>query len=506
MFRLLSYLLTLMMLALLPVSVYAQHNETNSQASNIVQIAVDDIPVFFSPYASSALDIQYAHLFFDPLVRWGDKQQLEKRLLQKWKSIKPGITRFYLKKNIKFHSGNRLSSNDVIWTFSQILKEPQSRHFFEGIKQIKRVDRYSFDVYSSLSQAQVLDYLTHFFVLDSTFYRRNKIDADKAQDVVNARHNKLSISGTGPYKIKQYNPALHLNVVSNKDYWQGQAAIKELNFIKIKSANSRQFALLANDVDISASVSNKTVETVRFEKSKSLVEVISSNVIFLTINDKKSDVFKRSVARNAVHLAINQEGMLKHIINGMGSVSSTFTPLPQVQMELPNPQLPDYDVPRAKYLFSKIDMPEYLTLLVLVDEIGNTPEVAKALVNMMKRVGIKLIITEVTDVEEWHKQLFDYDFTLSVWQSPLMDRDNIYQDLFVDSALANYISVLFEKEKVADSIEKQAMLFEQIQQEHRIIPLFFQNQIWATDNKYNLATIFSVNGIPYWHLLTVNED
>ena len=492
----------LLILTLLPASfALAVNYEEYSPPSDTVQVAVDDIPIFFSPYASSPLDLQYAHLFFDPLVRWGKTQQLEKRLLQKWRIIKPGVTRFYLKKNIKFHSGNKLNSRDVTWTFSQILKDPQARRFFEGIKSIKRVDPYSFDVYSSLSQAQLLDYFTHFFVLDAAFYRRNKIDVNKAQAAITAQHKKLSISGTGPYKIKKYNSALYLNVASNKDYWQGQAAIKELNFIKIKSANSRSFALLANDVDISESVSNKTVDTVSFVTSKSLVEVISSNVIFLTINDKRSDVFKREVIRKAINLAINKEGMLKHIINGMGSVGSVYTPLKQAKRELP-----DYDVSRAKYLLGKIKMPAELTLLVLVDEIGNTPQVAKALVNMMKRVGIKLFISEVADIEEWNKQLFDYDFTLSVWHSPLMNSNNIYHDLFVDSVLSSYLSAIFSEEKLGDSIKKQADLFEQMQQTHQIIPLLFQNKIWATDEKYNLAAIFSVNGIPYWHLLTGNEN
>lgn len=509
--RLLSYLLVLASLALLPtafanVTYDAVDNRENSQPSEIVQIAVDDLPVFFSPYARTPLELQYAHLFFDPLFRWTDKRELEKRLVQKWRSVKPGVLRFYLKKNVKFHSGNKLSSNDIIWTFSQISKSPQAKRFFEGIKSIKRVDKYSFDVRSTLSQAQLLDYMTHFFVLDEAFYRHNKTDANTAQEIVTPQQSRLTISGTGPYQIKQYNPALHLNVIANKDYWQGQATSKELNFIKIKAANSRQFALLANDVDISTSISIKTIETVHFAQSKSLVEVTSSEVVFLTINDQRSDVFKRSVARNAVHLAINQEGMVKHIINGMGSVRATFTPLQQLEMELPNPQLPAYDVERAKYLLSKIKMPAYLTLLVLVDEIGNTPQVARALVNMMKRVGIKLIVTEVTDVELWDKQLLDYDLTLSVWQSALMESTNIYQDLFVDSELDSYISGLFEKGKPLNTIEDKVVLFEEMQQQHRIIPLFSQNKIWATDNKYNLPSIFSINGIAYWHLLTRNES
>ena len=220
---------------------------------------------------------------------------------------------------------------------------------------------------------------------------------------------------------------------------------------------------------------------------------------FLTINDKRPAILKHKIVRKAIDLAINKEGMLKHIINGMGSVGSVYTPLYQAERELP-----EYDVAKAKTILSKIKIPAELTLLILVDEIGNTPAVANAFMNMMSRVGIKLFITEVTSIEEWNKRLLDYDFTLSVWHSPLMNSYNIYHDLFVDSVLSRYLSVKFSGEKLDDSINRQALFFEQMQQAHQVIPLLLQNKIWATDSKYNLPAIFSVNGIPYWHLLVAH--
>jgi len=503
--RCFSYLLTVALLSMLS-GAFANtvYYEKYNQASYVVPIAVADIPRFFSPYARTPLESQYAHLFFDPLVRWGKERQLEKRLLKKWQTIKPGVIRFYLKQHIQFHSGNQLSSDDVIWTFLQILKNPLTKDFFAGIASLQRVDQYTFDIHSSLPQARLFDYLTHFFVLDKTFYTRRKIDVNKAADVINDSHHKLILSGTGPYKIKQYNPALHLNVLRNKDYWQGPASIAELKFIKIKSADSRLFASLASDVDISVAVPNKNSDTVRFASGKSLIEIPSAEVMFFTINDKKSPVLKDSRARKAIHLAINQQGMLKHIINDMGSVHSMFIPVPQAKPPLQNG--PVYDAPQAKKLLSKLALPEHLTLLVLVDQMGNTPQVTSALVNMMNRVGIKLRIREVTDRKVWDKLFFDYDFTLSVWQSSLLVRDNIYNDLFTDSVLANFINTLFAQAQSVDSVDKPALFFEQLQKQQRLIPLLVQKQIWAADKKYNVADIFSANAIPYWQLLTLNAQ
>ncbi|WP_169719633.1 ABC transporter substrate-binding protein [Psychromonas aquimarina] len=492
------------MLILLSVSLFCSaQNRADTASSDAVNIAVDNIPVYFSPYAVSPPALQFSHLFFDPLVRWGKNQQLERRLLRKWKRVKPGITRFYLKKNIKFHSGNKLSSSDVIWTFAEINKQEQSRLFFADITSIKRVNSSAFDIYSTLSTAQLLDYLTHFFVLDSKFYSVPQHDLTVKQSMLTAPVNNQPISGTGPYMIKEYNPALHLKVLRNEKYWQEKAPLAELNFIKVRSAASRLFALFADDVDISASIASESVTSVDISKSKLLVQAASSNALFFTINENKSPVLKRRTARNALHLAINQEGMLKHILHGMGSISTVFRPLQNSIEPLPNPQLPAYDVKQSKSLLSKIDMPEQLTLLVMADNSGSIEQVVQALTNMMRRVGIKLNTTEVNSVDEWNKQLSSYDFSLSMWQTALMDRDNIYQNLFTDSYLSVYFRELFAGAGLEDSLQSQAVFFDKTQQSHRIIPLFSKNKVWAADRKYNLKDIFSVNGIPYWQKLQI---
>ncbi len=484
-------LLAVALLFALPAS-FAADKQGNNLVTATVQVGVTDIPQHFSPYADDPLDLHYAHLFFDPLLRWGKKQQLEKRLLEKWQTLKPGVTRFHLKENIYFHSGNKLSSRDVSWTFAQIIKNPRAKRFFEGIKSIKQLDQYRFEIHSVLSEAQLLDYLTHFFVLDADFYQGKQIDLNQAQAMISAEDKQLSISGTGPYKIKKYNSALALNVISNKDYWQGEAPLKEFNFIKIAATDSRTFALLADDVAISESIDNHMLATVKLLTSKSLVEVDSPSVYFLTINEAGAAILKQQKVREAINLAINKEGMLKHIINGMGRVSTLYTPMSQAEEESPL-----YDVAKAKMILSKIKLPAEFSLLILVGESGNTVEVANALMNMLRRVGIKLAITQVTSKEEWNKNLRDYDFTLSAWHSPLLNSENIYHALFTDCLLSAYLSDKFSHAKATE----QAAFFEQMQQSQQIIPLLQQNKTWATDKRYNLPAIFSVNGIPYWHLL-----
>ena len=161
--------------AMLLVSVVASQSNASTvstQPNNqkVVQIAVTNIPKSFLPYASIALPEQYSHLFFDPLVRWGQDGQIENRLLAKLKIQSDNKIRFYLKNNIYFHSGNLMTSKDVIWSLNEALKTGYLEKKIEKSIKIQRINNAQFYIESQLSQAQLLDYLTHVFILDSAFY------------------------------------------------------------------------------------------------------------------------------------------------------------------------------------------------------------------------------------------------------------------------------------------------------------------------------------------------
>jgi len=492
----------LILLFLLPLSVgcFAAPDDQQNIASDLVQIAVSDIPISFSPYADNRLEEQYSHLFFDPLLRWRGDQQLEPRLLEKWEKIAPDLTRFYLKKNIKFHSGNELTSQDVIWTFAAIRRDPKANLFFDGIVNIVAQSSSSFDVHSQLSEEQLLDYLTHFFVLDSKFYAAN-INNIQKELVGLVPGNKLYLSGTGPYFLSDYNPNTHLNVLKNNNYWESNDTRLGLSFIKIKAEKSRLFALLSADVDISAAISDNML--LHFSSSQAVVHIASPSVFFLAIHDNKTEIFKQKKAREAIRLAINEVGMLKQFVNVAGGISSTFTPPLQDIHTNHKPYLPSYNVDKSRYYLNQLKVPKQLTLLAMVDEVESTQEIVDALTKMMLLFGIQLNTTTVSSVEDWKKMQFNYDFTLSPWGSKLIESENIYHDLFVDSWLADFIEYLFVEAKLAGSIDSRAKIFERAQQENKIIPLFFENQIWAADKKYNLDEIFSASGIPYWERLKI---
>jgi len=476
--------------------------EPNLRQQQLVQIAVTDIPFSLSPYSvntSSVLEDQYNHLFFDPLVRWGEKRELQYRLLEKLQPLENGNIRFFLKKDIYFHSGNLLTSEDVIWSFDEAMNNKYLKRKLQHKIKVTLISDDQFDIETQLTQAQLLDYFTHLFVLDSRYYKKHKIGYNFVQSAIASPMKVLPLSGTGPYRVASFSPGLNLRVAASSNYWQAKPMFSNLNFLKVKSTDSRLYALLADDVDISESISNKNINSVHFLGNKDIYQMAPVNALFLTINENNNASLQRQSVRNAIHLAINQTGMLEHILNDTGTIDNTF----KLTREAVSP--PAYDAPRAKYLLKKMGAPAQLSLLVMADKFTQTEDVVFALKNMYQKVGIELIVTEVNNVREWDELQFTADLTLSPWLSGLIEKSNVYQDIFTYSLISDYVANLFAEEKNRLTMDEKILFFEQYQLSDRVIPLFSKNKIWATDKKFNLKHMFSVNAIPYWHLLSTNR-
>ena len=490
------------------VSCFAQSQSVFNP--HAITVAIDKIPTSFNPFSDPKLmDQQYKHLLFDPLFRWDKNQQLEARLVKKWQRIDKKTIRFYLRENIQFHSGNTLTVKDVLWSFEQAKKQP-NLHFLNKVESITTHHPSSFDISSSLNDIQLLDYLTNIFVLDADFYQNNKNLLDAQPPIIFSATRKLAMSGTGPYLVQQYNPVLGLVVVANNHYWNGVLATKFFRFTRVNKPQSRLFALLADDVQVSYAIPNKFINDLSENTTTHLVKVASSNAIFLTMNDKRSPVLKDAQVREAIHLAINQQGLFKYILKDNGQVQASVIGLSENTLSKKKDTttllMPEYNLDKSKILLKTANLPKQMSLLVMLDEIGNTRKVADALTHMLDKIGIKVMVQEIDSADIWNNTNLYYDLTISSWQTNLESRDNIYEDLFINSFLSGYLQDKFKENGVGNNFQSQSNYFKSLQQDNWVFPLLYQDKIWAQNNKFNLQEIFSSNGIPYWSLFKVKKE
>jgi peptide/nickel transport system substrate-binding protein len=472
----------------------------------IIKIAVPSLPQFFSPYADTPLEEQFAHLFFEPLVRWGTGNVIENRLVSRWEKKKEGVYRFYLKKNILFHSGNKLTSRDVIWSFQQMKLSKHDHSLFLNSARVKRINNYTVDIYSSLSQNSLFDLLTNFFILDARYYKKYKIAHNAPFSIVNEKTKHLPLSGTGPFKIQNFNKKINLKVFKNPYYWEGDVAQMQLNFILIKSPELRVFALLADDVTISESITSHLVDTIHRSDKYHVVKTVATVSYILTLSAQKGRPLADFDTRKHLQLALNQRGMVKHILENRGTPGFYFSDMGNDCLVGVSPLDIRYDSDAALRYFSKFKGSKKMSLLVLNNSLTSTKKTIRAVTNMLSRVGIELTIVVVESESEWNLKKDDFDLTLSLWQSNLMDHENLYKDLYHKSHQHKLWNIELKTKRDESFVDQAFKYFSHLQANYYFLPLFSKRELWATDKKYNLEKIFSINGIPYWNELQEHKE
>jgi peptide/nickel transport system substrate-binding protein len=79
---------------------------TGVQAKTL-KMAYDADPVSLDPHEQlSGGTLQLSHMIFDPLIRWNQELGFDARLAEKWERTDEKTVRFFLRKGVKFHSGN----------------------------------------------------------------------------------------------------------------------------------------------------------------------------------------------------------------------------------------------------------------------------------------------------------------------------------------------------------------------------------------------------------------
>ena len=172
-----------------------------SAAAADITVAYDADPVSLDPHEQlSGGTLQMSHMVFDPLVRYTQKLDFEPRLAEKWERVDDTTFRFQLRKGVKFHSGNELTADDVVWTFDRLKDSPDFKAIFEPYEKMVKVDDYTVELVSKGAYPLVLQTATYIFPMDSKFYSGKTEDGKDKAEVVKHGNSFAStnVSGTGP--------------------------------------------------------------------------------------------------------------------------------------------------------------------------------------------------------------------------------------------------------------------------------------------------------------------
>lgn len=499
---------------------------TPAMAAKTLKLAMDADPVSLDPHVQlSGGMLQYSHMVFDPLVRWTKDGGFEPRLAEKWEVVADTKTRFYLRKGVKFHSGNEFTAEDVAFTIDRLKKSDDFKGLFTAFTGAEVVDKYTVDLVTKEPYGLVMAMATYIFPMDKAFYsgmdeKNNKPkDAIIKTDYSFANYNE---SGTGPFTVESREQGVKTVFKRFAQYWDKDTGnVEEIILTPISEAPTRVAALLSGDVDFIMPVPPNDLDRVEKTKGLKLVTMSGSRIITFQMNQERRPEFANVKVRQAMAYAYNSIGVAQKIMKGFATPAAQNSPK---GYQGHNPELKlRYDLAKAKELMKEAGYADGFsaTMIAPNNRYVNDEKIAQAFVAMMSKIGIKISLKTMPKAQYWDQ--FDAqvaDIQMIGWHSDTEDSANFFEYLYMcrdkESGIGQYNSGNYCNEEVDKltiasnseiDMEKRTAMLQKVEKilydDAAFIPLHWQNLSWASKENMNTEDIVNVMNFPYFGNLVI---
>ena len=509
----------------LAVALMAAGLSFNALAADIkVGYAAD--PVSLDPHEQlSGGTLQMSHMVFDPLVRFTQDMDFEPRLAESWERVNDTTVRFKLRQGVKFHSGNDMTADDVVWTFERLQSSPDFKAIFDPFEKIVKVDDYTVDLVTKGPYPLVLQTATYIFPMDSKFYSGKTADGKDKSELVKHGNSFASTneSGTGPFIIKSREQGVKVEFERFADYWDSASKgnVDKLTLVPIKEDATRVAAILSGDVDMIAPVAPNDYKRVKNADGVDLYTMPGTRIITFQMNQNSNEALKDVRVRQAIVYAINNEGIVKKIMKGAATAAAQQSPVGDAGY---NEELkPRYDVKKAKELMKEAGYEDGFTLTMMApnNRYVNDAKIAQAAAAMLSKIGIKVDLKTMPKAQYWPE--FDKcaaDMMMIGWHPDTEDSANFSEFLTMtrDEATgkgqyncghysnSEIDKVVLETNSETDLVKRSAML-KQVEavlyDEAAFVPLHWQDPSWAAKSNVEIGPIINGMNFPYFGDLVV---
>jgi peptide/nickel transport system substrate-binding protein len=395
----------------------------------VVAQNIDDIVAIDPAQAFEFTSGEFVTNVYDRLVQYDaeDTEKLVAGLASEWTADAAAKTvTFTLRDGVKFHSGNPVRPEDVLFSLKRTVVLNKAPAFIltqlgwtpDNIAEMVKIDgnKIIIKYVGDFSPNFVLNVLASrpASVVDELTVMPNEKDGDLGNAWLNANS-----AGTGAFKLRAFRPAEILTLDANPDYFKGAPKMKSVIIRHVAEAATQQLLLESGDADIAQ---NLTPDQVTGLESKNTVRIETfpqAAVHFLSFNQKNEALTPEALWEASRYL-VDYKGMTDSFLKGQMRIHQAFWPagFPGALEDTPF----TYDVEKAKKILA--DAGVKTPISVTLDVINSTPftDMAQSLQSTFAPAGINFEILPGTGAQVITKyRARTHEAMLLYWGPDFMD-------------------------------------------------------------------------------------
>jgi peptide/nickel transport system substrate-binding protein len=353
--------------------------------------------------------------YAEPLLfRSAKTNKLIPGLALSWRDVNRTTWQFKLRSGVTFSDGEPFNAKAVVFSIDRIISKKfntEETDWTGDINGAVAVNNLTVNITSSAPDPQVPERMSLIMMVPP-------VAASKPNF---ARHP----IGTGPYVLAGYTKGAQYVLKARVNYWGGKPAIPEAILKPISEQTLRLASLKTGEINL---VSDLLPE----QMSQVPHAVRTPGLEFPTvILDTRGGPFKSKLVREAAHLAVDKEAILKKLYSGFGTIAKCQIMGPATFGFNPNLTPYGYDPNKAKALLAQAG--DKNPTVTLIGDSTNRwlkdVELEQTIAGYLQAVGFT-VTTKLADFSTYLKELFPpkNDATVSRPDAVFVSHDNVLGD------------------------------------------------------------------------------
>lgn len=362
----------------------------------------------FEVYGSGIMAQVYDKLLDFPAGKF-DKP--EPSLAESWKVSPDGLVwTFNLRKGVKFHSGNVMTAEDVVYSFQRaiLLKDQPAfilTQFGLTPDSIKALDQHTVQITLPKKYAGglFLSCLAAIVgsVVDSKVVKQHVAKTDQYPNGdFGVTWLSLNSAGSGPFILRKLERGEGAVLDANPNHFRHPPKIKRVIYKDIPEAASRRLQVEKGDLDIAWNLLPDQVSQMAGNKDLRIERYPNNAIDYLGMNVTRPHLSDNRV-RTAIRYAIDYDGIINKVLGGAAKQTNTFIPEGFAGYE--SRIIYRTDLEKARQLMKEAGVPNgFETTLDHIDATPR-PEVAQVIQASLAKIGIKVQLNKMVGAQLFPK-------------------------------------------------------------------------------------------------------
>jgi len=456
-------------------------------SDSVLVMAIETEPVGFDPTLVTAFaSHRVLENVYDGLLKYDENMNLVPNLAEDFEVVDPYTIVFKIREGVKFHNGETLTVEDVLFTFERIrdpeVKAPAASYYGE-VETIRSFDGNKVEFKLKIPMASSL--LPNFAGVNSAILSKSFVES--------GANLQLETNGTGPFYIAEFVAGNYIRLRKNADYFvAGLPYLDEIKMMIMPEEVTRVSALRNGDVDIAKISEPLSLNQLASDKFVIYRTPVLSYYL-LGFNTTRGPLSKPEV-RNALSYAVNREMIVKAVAFDEATVTGPLNPELDFWALQPNQfEEYSYNPSKAKQLLAEAGYPNGFEFEIVAAQRYNFDKVAQVIQAQLAEIGVTAKINLVEwgiFISKWRESDFDSFISMN---SGSIDPDIQFNRTFRTGGSTNVflysnpeVDDLLDRGRSESDMNARKLIYEEVQrklvEESPILFLYSPNTLFASND------------------------